>query len=96
MIFSIGGAMGLLTMLVAMVLPLLRSPAPILLAYLYALTSTFAYASTIGEAFWTVLRTIIGVIPPTQWAAILTAMASLAAIWVVAMHKIAIRWRVNV
>ncbi len=88
MFLSIGGAMFLLALLSSAVFPVLRSPWPVFLAYLYELTSTFTFASVIGEALVTVLRALFDVIPVTQWAAIWVALAGLGALWIVALHRL--------
>jgi len=88
MLFSIGGAMAIFTILVVVFLPLLRSPMPILLALTYELVTAVTFTSEIGGALFTVLRTIVELIPPVQWAAILVAFTSLGAVWVVAMHRL--------
>jgi len=88
MMLSIGGAMFLLTWLAIVLYPVLQSPMPVLLAAVYELTSTFTFATAIGEALVTVLRTVVGVIPPTQWAAIWTAFVSLGALWFIALQRL--------
>ncbi len=88
MILSIGGAMFLLTWLAIVLYPLIQSPKPVLLAVVYELTSTLTFATAIGEALMTVLRTVVGVIPPTQWAAIWTALAGLGALWFIALQRL--------
>jgi len=94
MVFSIGGAMALMASMGVLLYPLIRSPMPFLLAMAYQLTSTFVFAGAIGGAFVTVMRTIFKIISPTQWAAILVALTSLGAVWVVAMHRLSSRRRV--
>ena len=94
MFLSIGGAMFLVALLGLVLFPVLRSPWPVLLAFLYELTSTFTFASVIGEALITVLRAVFEVIPATQWAAIWVALAGLGALWVVAMHRMTIPRRI--
>jgi hypothetical protein len=94
MVFSIGGAMALMTIMGILLYPILRAPLPFLLAMIYQLTSTFVFAGAIGGALMTVMRTIVKIIPPTQWAAILVALSSLSALWVVAMHRLSSKRRV--
>ena len=88
MMLSIGGAMFLLTFLALALYPIVQSPMPVLLAVVYELTSTLTFATAIGEALMTVLRTVVGVIPPTQWAAIWTALAGLGALWIIALQRL--------
>ena len=96
MFLSIGGAMSLLALLSLAVFPVLRSPWPVFLAYLYELTSSFTVASVLGEALATVLKAVFEIIPPTQWAAIWVAFAGLCALWVVAMHRLILPRRIPV
>lgn len=95
MLFSLGGAMALFTMLAIQVAPLLRSPKPFLLAYAYEIVSAFSFMSVIGDALLTVVRTIVELIPPTQWAAIMMALACLGTVWVVTLHRLTSTRRVN-
>jgi anti-sigma factor RsiW len=94
MFFSIGGAMFLLTLLSLAVFPVLRSPWPVILAFLYELTSSFTVASVLGEALATVLKAVFEMIPATQWAAIWVAFAGLGVLWVVAMHRLILPRRI--
>ncbi len=86
--------MALMASMGVLLYPLVRAPLPFLLAMIYQLTSTFAFAGAIGGAVVTVMRTIVQIIPPTQWAAILVALSSLSAVWVVAMHRLSSKRRV--
>lgn len=95
MFLSIGGAMFLLTLLSLAIFPVLRSPWPVLLAFLYELTSTFTLASVISEALITVVKAVFEMIPVTQWAAIWVAMAGLGALWVVALHRLTLPGRIS-
>lgn len=96
MLASIGGAMLLFTLLVVLVVPLLASPRPVLWAMAYEMTSTVSFVSTLGGALLTVLKTIFNIVPATQWAAIWIALTCLAAVWIVAMHRLTIPRRVLV
>ena len=94
MMLSIGGAMSLLALLAWVLYPLVRFPLPVLLAAGYELTSTLTFAAVIGDAFLTVLRTLVGVIPPTQWAAIWVALAGLGALWIIALQRLTVPRRI--
>jgi anti-sigma factor RsiW len=94
MFLSIGGAMSLLTLLALAAFPVLRSPLPVLLAFLYELTSTFTFASAIGEALITVMKAVFEIIPATQWAAIWVALAGLGVLWIVALQRLTMPRRV--
>jgi anti-sigma factor RsiW len=96
MLLSIGGAMFLLALLLLAVFPVLRSPWPVILAFLYELTSSFTVASVLGKALATVLKAVFEMLPPTQWAAIWVAFAGLCALWVVAMHRLILPRRIPV
>jgi anti-sigma factor RsiW len=96
MFLSIGGAMFLLALLLLAIFPVLRSPWPVFLAFLYELTSSFTLASVIGDALITVLRAVFEIIPATQWAAIWVAFAGLGALWVVALHRLILPRRVTI
>jgi len=95
MFLSIGGAMALLTLLFLGVFPVLRSPMPVILAFVYELTSSFTVASVLGKALATVLRAVFEIIPATQWAAIWVAFAGVGALWIVAMHRLLLPRRVT-
>lgn len=88
MLLSIGGAMFLQTWLASVLYPLIQSPVPVLLAVVYEFTSTLTLATAIGEALMTVLRTVVGVIPPTQWAAIWLALAGVGALWIITLQRL--------
>lgn len=94
MLLSIGGAMFMLTWLGLAIFPVLRSPWPVFLAFLYELTSTFTLASVISDALVTVLKAVFEMVPVTQWAAIWVALAGLGALWVVAMHRLTLPRRI--
>lgn len=88
MLFSVGGAVALMILLGVVLLPVLQSPRPILLALAYQVTMTFAgYAATI-EVFGTLARAFIGLIPPSLWVGIGTAIGALAVVWIVALRKL--------
>lgn len=95
MVFSIGGAMAIFTILAVVFFPLVRSPMLILLALTYELVTALTFTSQISGALLTVVRTLVELIPPIQWAAILVAFASLAAVWVIAMHRLTSTRRVT-
>ena len=94
MFLSIGGANFLLVLLALVVFPVLRTPWPVFLAYLYELTSAFAFASVIGEALITVMKAVFEIIPATQWAAIWVALAGLGVLWIVALQRLTMPRRV--
>jgi anti-sigma factor RsiW len=96
MFLSIGGAMSLLALLLLAIFPVLRSPLPVFLAYVYELTSSFTVASVLGRALATVLKVLFDMIPATQWAAIWVAFAGLGALWIVAMHRLILPRRVTI
>jgi len=96
MFLSIGGAMSLLALLTLAVFPVMRSPLPVFLAYLYELTSSVTVASVLGKALATVLKAVFEMIPVTQWAAIWVAFAGLGALWIVALHRLIMPRRVPV
>lgn len=94
MFLCIGGAMFMLSLLGLAIFPVLRSPWPVFLAFLYELTSTFTLATVISEALVTVLKAVYEMVPVTQWAAIWVALAGLGALWVVAMHRLTLPRRI--
>jgi anti-sigma factor RsiW len=93
MVLSIGGAMALLVILLVVISPLLRNPVPVLLASAYQLITTVGVVRTLGEAVLTVLRMLVGLVPPTQGAAILLALACLGLVWIFAMRRLTITIR---
>ena len=94
MFLCIGGAMFMLALLGLAIFPVLRSPWPVFLAFLYELTSTFTLATVISEALVTVVKAVYEMVPVTQWAAIWVALAGLGALWVVAMHRLTLPGRI--
>lgn len=94
MFLSIGGANFLLALLALAIIPVLRSPWPVFLAYLYELASTFTFASVMGEALITVMKAVFDIIPATQWAAIWVALAGLGVLWVVALQRLTMPRRI--
>ncbi|UCH61326.1 MAG: zf-HC2 domain-containing protein [Anaerolineales bacterium] len=94
MMASIGGAVLLLLLTGWMILPLLRTPLPILLAWAYQSAGVFTYIRDLGQAFFTASGTIFNLIPITLWVAILVAMGSLGALWLVAYQRLTIPRRV--
>ena len=84
----IGGATFLLLLTVLMVLPSLRLPMPVLLAWGYQIFGVFSYFGSLGKAALTITGTLLGAIPITLWIAILVAMCSLSALWLVAFQRL--------
>jgi len=93
MFLSIGGAMALLVVLLVLITPILQNPLPVLLVSVYQLTTTAGVVGTLGQAVVTVLRILVGLVPATQWAAFLLALACLGVVWIFAMRRIAINIR---
>jgi len=85
---SIGGAAFLLLLIVWIALPLLRMPVPVLLAWVYQAFGVLSYLGSLGEAALTVSEALLGAIPITLWVAILVAMGSLGALWLVAYQRL--------
>jgi predicted anti-sigma-YlaC factor YlaD len=89
LLFSVGGAMALFALLALALLPLLRTPQPVLLAGLIQLTQLYTRASSLGGTAGTLLRVAFGIIPPSMWIAISVAFGGLCAVWLVALHRFA-------
>lgn len=96
MLFSVGGAVSLLVLVVALLLPLLRTPLPLVLAWAYDFTGVFSYFSQLGEAIIVFLSTIFGVFPTTFWVAVLVAFGSMSVLWSVVFRRLTSPRRVNI
>lgn len=90
MVFSIGGASLLLTVLFLLVYPLLRDPLPLLLVFGYQLAALFSTASATGSALGTLVRTLVEVIPPTLWIGLGVLISGLFFIWFISLQRLVI------
>ncbi|HSF80472.1 MAG TPA: hypothetical protein VLA49_04540 [Anaerolineales bacterium] len=88
MLASIGGAVSLLLLTGWMILPLLRTPTPILLAWAYQSLGAFVYLGDMGQAVLTIFNTLFSVIPITVWIAVLVTMGALGALWLVTYQRL--------
>lgn len=96
MLFSIGGATALLTAVVFLLIPLVRTPLPLVIAWAYKYTSIFSYIRQMGEAVIVSSTTIFGIFPATLWVAILVAIGSLSVVWAVVFRRLTSPRRVNI
>jgi hypothetical protein len=85
--FSIGGAMMLFAVLLIALLPLFSNPYPALWAAYSQATHGFALLTGIGDALAKLARIIFDIIPPTLWVAVMVAMGSLSAVWIIALQR---------
>lgn len=96
MLFSIGGAVFLLVTVVLLLMPLVRTPLPLVIAWAYKYTGVFSYITQLGEAIIVLLSTIFGVFPASLWIAILTAIGSLSVLWTFAFRQLTSPRRVKI
>lgn len=96
MLFSVGGAVALMVLLGIILLPILQSPRPILLALVYQVTRTVASFTSTASVFGSLARPLLGIIPPSLWVGIGTAIGALAVVWIVALRKLTSPWRMTV
>lgn len=89
LLFSIGGAMALFTILAVALLPLLREPQPLLLEGLIRLTWVYSLVSEMVGAATTLVRVTLGLVPPTMWIALTVAFGGLCALWIMALRRVA-------
>lgn len=93
MLFSVGGAAALMVLLGIILLPIMQSPRPVLLALVYQATTTIASFTSTANVFGNLARTLLGIIPPSLWVGIGTALGALAVVWIVALRKLTSPWR---
>jgi predicted anti-sigma-YlaC factor YlaD len=86
--FYLSGAAVLLLMLGLMVVPLLESPAPVILALVARLASWLSTTDVVIEFISTLLKTIYSVVPATLWIGIGVALLSLCFLWIVAFRRL--------
>ena len=94
--FVIGGALVLLFLLGFYLLPVLKSPYPLLLAFAYQAASTIAYLSALSSAVAALVETTIKVVPPTLWMGVFVGLTAICALWVVALQKLLYPRRIKV
>ncbi len=92
-ITSLGSVFMLLTASLLLI-PFIKTPIPILWVLAYQLVGVFSVAATFGEALLTIVKTLAGLIPTTMWVAILVALSSLGALWIVSIKKLTFERRV--
>ena len=95
LLFSIGGASLLLTLTGLMLLPVLQSPKPLLIALAYQVTRSAFTLGEILDTVATVFGALFGVVPPTFWVGLSVAAGSLAVLWLVAVRKLTAPGRVT-
>lgn len=88
LLFSVGGAAVLLTILAFVALPLLRSPLPMLVRTAYQVTHVVSLADTLIETAGTLSRTVFDVIPTSLLIGIFTALSALCVLWIVAVRQL--------
>lgn len=93
-LFSIVGAVLLLALLILFMWPIVRSPYPFILAFVYQITLIYSFLSTFTQAGMTVLRTMLKVIPVTIWIGIFIAIVGLITLWLIAFKKLILPRRV--
>jgi len=88
MLVSIGGAVLLLFLAGWMLLPILKIPAPILLTWAYQIWGELTYFGNLGRAMLTISGALFSLMPLTVWVAILAAIVSLCAAWLITYQRL--------
>ncbi len=94
LLFSVGGAAALLTILGILGLPLLRSPLPLLVRTAYQVTHVVSLADTLFETAGTLSRAVLDVFPTSLLLGIFTALCALCVLWIVAVRQLTSQGRV--
>ncbi len=94
LLFSVGGAVALLTFLAILALPLLRSPLPLLVATAHQVTHTVSLADTMFDATRALSRAALDILPPSLLVGIFTALCALCVLWIVAVQQLTKQRRV--
>lgn len=94
MCFSLGGGMMLLSLLLIGIVPLVTNPYAVLWSAFSQAAQSYALLTGMGEALATLTRIMFGIIPPTMWVAILVALGSLFALWIILLQRLAASRRV--
>ena len=94
LLFTVGVASLLLVASSVMVLPLLKSPWPFLLTWAYQLMTLLSITTIYGGALTTLLRAVVGIMPPLIWATLPVAIGLLSLIWLLVFQKIFVTRRI--
>jgi anti-sigma factor RsiW len=94
LLFSVGGAAALLTILAILALPLLRSPLPLLVRTAYQVTHVVSLADTVFDTAGALSRTVLDIFPASLLVGIFTALCALCVLWIVAVHQLTSQRRV--
>jgi hypothetical protein len=88
LLFCVGGAAVLLTILGILALPLLRSPLPMLVSTAYQVTHVVSLADTLLETAGALSRTVFDVFPTSLLIGIFTALCALCVLWIVTVRQL--------
>jgi hypothetical protein len=87
--FCIGGAAFLLSLLVGLLFPAIRSLLPLALGSIYQVMGIISTADLVVDIVSPVVRSIGSLLPPTMWAAISVALGGVCVIWMAALRQLA-------
>jgi hypothetical protein len=88
LLFSVGGAAALLTILGILALPLLRSPLPMLVRTAYQVTQVVSLTDTLLETAGALSRTVFDIFPTSLLIGIFTALGALCVLWIVTVRQL--------
>jgi len=94
LLFSVGGAVALLTILTILALPVLRSPIPLLVTTAYQVTHAISLADTVFDTARALSRAVLDIFPPSLLVGIFTALCALCVLWIVAVRQLTSQGRV--
>lgn len=93
---TLGGAVVLLVAMGILLIPVLRSPYPFLLALAYQITTTITFISEVALLMGTLVGTMLGVVPTSLWIGLTVATGALMALWLVVFRQLLNRRRIIV
>lgn len=85
---SVSGAALLLIVSSVMVLPLFKSPWPLILTWAYQIATLFSITTVYGGALSTLIRTLVSIVPPLLWVMLPVTLGILSVIWLLIFQKI--------
>jgi hypothetical protein len=88
MLFSVGGAVFLASILGIWFFPVLTHPVPVILAWVYEAIGVILSLNTYAEVVEILARTVFEVVPETVWLAIAGGFGILGALWIIAYQKL--------
>jgi predicted anti-sigma-YlaC factor YlaD len=93
---TLGGAVVLLVAMGILLVPVLRSPYPFLLALAYQITTTISFIGEVALLVGALFETMLRVVPPSVWIGLTVAAGVLIALWLVIFRRLIYKRRILV